>query len=154
MPANRGPNLPRVLVDDMPTRSTERAQCPRGCGDLRFSTDPLGFTIERCDRCGHRLRIVASRVSRAPRVGAEVLTSDAPAPRGALTAHLLALLPDSKDAAIGLRELVQRSGGIETNRISGMLCHLKRRGKVGAVRGVRITASGKSTVWRYYRRAA
>lgn len=154
MPANRGPNLPRVLTDELPTRSTERAQCPRGCGELRFSTDQLGFTVERCDVCGHRLKIVASRQGRAPRVAPEILTDGRPAPRGALTAHLLALLPSSPDDAILLRDLVAMSGGLAPNRVTGMLTHLKRRGKVGVVPGVRVTPSGRCTVNKYYRRAA
>ena len=75
------------------------------------------------------------------------------APRGEFTARLSALLPDTPEAALPLRVLVARSG-LPLNKVSAMLAHWKRRDKVGVVAGIRVTPSGRTKVWHYFRKVA
>lgn len=141
MPANRGPNLPQIDPDARAASSQQRACCATCAGELRFTTDALGFTIEHCDGCRSSRRIVAQRATR-----------ETTRKRGEVTALVLAVVPRSPDDALPL-DAITALAGIAKNRVSAVLCLQKEKGVVRTVRSARAKTRGRPVVWRYWRAA-
>lgn len=151
MPTNRLAQMPRVLVEDLPTKSSQTVTCPRCPATLRFGTDALGYTVERCDGCRYSRRLVAVVATaelrqRIEHPGVELQ------PRGALKERVLALVPTAREAALSSSELADLAG-LERHRITSTLSDLKKDGLVYTAPATQQKRRGRPIAWLYWRAA-
>lgn len=124
----RGPSFRRPTQPGKTDHAGAQLEvCPDCGGALIFERQPgTGAVAERCDDCPYQARIVPrAAVPIAPARGASAMR----APRGSITARILAFLPDTPDDAQSLQAICAATN-CTPGSISGCLSALIRSGRV------------------------